>query len=141
VNRQRRVRPGLRAYLPLGLVVSGVTAIWIVIWIERGSGTGAWQPVVLFLGLYVLWCLVVSSRVLVLSDRDLACSYLTRPPAIVAWHDVHYSAITYWPGGVPIQILVYGEDRATPAIRIPVGIYSRRDVEYLMSLDRLRIRT
>ena len=137
----RTIRPGLPAYLPLGIVVAGVIAIWIGVWIGRGPQTGAWKPILLFGAVYVVWVMVVRARVVRITAEGMTCIYLMRPPKTVAWSEITQSPVTYLMRRVPTQILVYGERIDAPLVTISLGLYSKRDVKYLMALEDLKVIT
>ncbi len=135
----RTIRPGLPAYLPLGAVVAGVIAVWVGVWVARGPQTGAWQPILLLTVIYLAWIVFVSARVLTLTDAGLTCSYRIGRSRTIEWSDIGTSAVTYWMKRVPTQILVYGRSFTKPVLTIPLGLYRRSDVEYLMGLEEMKI--
>jgi len=135
----RTIRTGRSAYLPLGVIAGGLVALWTFVWIYRGPQTGAWQPILLVVGFYSLWCLALWRRVLTIDDEGILCTYLTRKPRRVVWSEVQRSAITLWMDRRPFQILVFGESSDKPLLDIPLKLYDKSDVEFLMSLERLRI--
>lgn len=135
----RTIRVGRSAYLPLGIIAGGLVALWIFVWIYRGPQTGAWQPILLVVGFYSLWCLALWRRVLTIDDQGILCTYLTRRARRVAWSEIRRSAITLWMDQRPFQILVFGESSDQPLLDIPLKLYDRSDVEFLLGLERLRI--
>jgi hypothetical protein len=125
--------------LPLGIIAGGLVALWMFVWIYRGPQTGAWQSILLVVGFYSLWCLALCRRVLTIDDEGILCTYLIRKPRRVAWSEVRRSAITLWMDRRPFQILVFGESSDKPLLDIPLKLYEKSDVEFLMGLERLRI--
>ncbi len=135
----RKIRAGRSAYLPLGIIAGGLIVLWIFVWIYRGPQTGAWQPILLVAGFYSLWCVSLWRRVLTIDEEGIRCTYLTRRTRWVAWGEVHRSVITLWTDRQPFQILVFGEFSGKPLLDIPLKLYAKSDVEFLISLERLKI--
>jgi len=134
------IRPGLSAYLPLGAIAGGLVALWVCIWLYRGPHTGAWQPITLIVGFYIIWCLALWRRVLTIDDNGILCTYLMRKPRRVAWSEVRYSEIVLWIDRNPYQFLVFGDSPNKPLLDIPLKLYDKIDVDFLLSFDRLSIR-
>ena len=133
---KKTIRPGLPAYLPLGVILAGVVAIWVAVWVTRGSQTGAWQP--MLVAIYGVWVVFAGARVITVSDTGLTCYYRFRQARYVSWDEIGSSTVTYWMTRVPTQILIYGQSITGPILTIPLGLYSRRDVEYLMGIKQLK---
>jgi hypothetical protein len=112
----KTIRTERSAYLPLGIIAGGLVALWLFVWIYRGPQTGAWQPILLVVGFYMLWCLALSRRVLTVDDDGILCTYLIRKPRRVAWSEVQRSAITLWMDRRPFQILIFGESSDKPLL-------------------------
>jgi len=136
----KTIRPGLSAYVPLGLIAGGIVLLWVFVWIYRGPQTGAWQPIALVVGLYVLWCLALWRRVLTIDEDGLLCTYLLRRPRRVLWSDIQRSEIMLWIDRKPYQIIVYGASHDKPLLDIPLRLYAASDVDFLMGLGKLKIR-
>ena len=124
---------------PFGIIAGGLIVLWMFVWIYRGPQTGAWQPLLVVVAFYTLWCLVLWRRVLTIDDDGILCVYLIGKPRRVVWGEVRRSVITLWKGGRPFQILVFGDSPDKPLLDIPLKLYDKPDVEFLMSLDKLRI--
>lgn len=137
---RKTIRPGRRAHVPLGLIALGLIALWIFVGMFRGWRGGAWQPILIVVGLYTLWVAALWRRVLVLTDDGITCAYLMRKSRKVSWNEVHYSVITFWSDGSRFQILVFGASPDKPLLDIPLSLFDQRDIEFLLSLDELRIR-
>ncbi len=134
----RTIRAGWRAYVPLGSIVGALVVLWIAIGVTRGGETGAWRVVLLLLGGYAVWVVVCMGRRLVITTSGITARYLVGKDRTVAWDVIAKSHITAWLGRAPFQILIYGED-AAPLLDIPLPLFNRRDVEYLLSLESLKI--
>jgi len=73
-------------------------------------------------------------------DDGILCTYLMRKPPRVAWSEVRYSEITFWIDRNPYQILVFGESPDKPLLDIPLKLYNKTDIDFLLNFDRLMIR-
>jgi hypothetical protein len=135
----RTIRPGRSAYLSLGSIVSALVAVWVSVWINRGPEAGAWQPITLVIGIYMLWCLALWQRVLIVDEEGIRCTYLLRKPRRLAWSEVRRSEIVFWIDRKPYQILIFGNSQEKTLLDIPLRLYDKADVDFLMGLDRLRI--
>jgi len=135
----KTIRSGRSAYLPLGIIAGGIVVLWIFVWMYRGPQTGAWQPIMITAFFYILWSLMLWRRVLIIDDDGILCTYLTRKPRRVEWSNIRHSVITFWSDGQPFQILVFGSVSGQPLLDIPLKFYDKSDVEFLMSLERLKL--
>jgi hypothetical protein len=135
----RALRTSRPAYLPLGIIAGGLVVLWVLVWIYRGPQTGAWQPIALVVGFYAVWCLAQWRRVLVIDNQGIRCTYLIGKPRAVAWSEIRRSEIALWIDRKPYQLRVFGSSPAKPLLTIPLRLYDKSDVDFLMALDGLRI--
>lgn len=138
-GKSRTLRAGWRAYLPLGSIVAALVVLWIAIGVTRGAETGAWRVVLLLLGVYAVWVVICMGRRIVVTSSGITARYLVGSERRVSWNAVRRSQITAWLGSSPFQILIYGNDDDAPLLDIPLPLFARRDVEYLLSLQGLKI--
>jgi len=136
----KTIRPGRSAYLPLGVIVIGLVALWVFVWIYRGPQTKAWQPIVLIIGFYILWCLVLLQRVIIVDDHGICCTYLIKKTCRVTWSEIRHSEVTYWIDRKPFQIIVFGDSSNKPLLDIPIKLYDQPEAGFLLGLDGLKIR-
>lgn len=135
----RTLRAGRSAYLPLGVIVGGLIVLWTLIWIYRGPQTGAWQPIALFAAFYALWCLVQWRRILIVDHQGIHCTYLIARPRHVAWSEIRRSEIALWIDRRPYQLRIFGSSADKPLLTIPLRLYDKSDMDFLLTLDRLRV--
>ncbi|MDX1430412.1 MAG: hypothetical protein R3282_08995 [Rhodothermales bacterium] len=133
----RVVRPSVAAYAGLGVIVLGIVLLWLAVWVVRGGGSGAWQPIALFVGIYAVWCVAVSRRKIVVTRDGIRCNYLIAAASMARWDEIRESRVTYWFDRSPVQIWVYCAE-SDPLV-IPLRLYSSSDRSYLQSLAGLRI--
>ncbi len=139
VAMTRTIRAGRRAYLPLGAIVGALVVLWTTIGVTRGGETGAWRVVLVLVGVYAVWVVVCMGRRVVITSSGITARYLFGSDCTVSWSAIYRSEITAWLGRAPFQILIYGDDDAAPLLDIPLPLFDRRDVEFLLSLDSLKI--
>ncbi len=135
---RRRIRPSAAAYLGLGSIVLTIVVLWAAVWISKGGQTGAWQPITIFLGVYILWCVVVGRRRILVFEDLLQIEYLTRRPVQLRFDEVRASTLRYWFDGSPVQLVVHGEAPEI-VVTIPLRIYAKADRDFLLSLPELRV--
>ena len=128
----KTVHAGLRSYLPFGLVAVFLASLQIVILILRGSQKDVWIALFIIVGLYLLFCLVMSQHKLIVTPDGVSRGDLLCRTRYVAWADVRKRVIlvsrtSQRPGRID---LLGDSDRLL--LSVPIGFYSRADAEYLM---------
>ena len=128
----KTVHAGLKTYLPVGLVAAFLAALQILILIFRGSQKDVWIALFIVVGLYSLFCLVMSQHKLVVTPDGVSRADLLCRTRHVAWADVRKRIILVSrTGQKPGRIDLLGDsDRLL--LSVPIGFYSRADSEYLM---------
>jgi len=129
---RKTVHAGPRTYLPFGVVAAFLVALQILILIIRGSQKDVWIALVIIVGLYSLFCLVMSQHKLIVTPEGVARADLLCRTRYVAWADVRKRVIlvsrtSQRPGRID---LLGDSDRLL--LSVPIGFYSRADAEYLM---------
>jgi len=136
---KKTLRPGISAYLPLGLISAGLVVLYLFVWVVRGPQTNAWQPIVLVVGVYLLWCLSLWRRVIVLDEGGIRCTYLMRKARSVTWSEIDRSVMVNWIDRKPYQVLIFGQSAETPLMELPLRLYHPTDVELLLNMDGLKL--
>ncbi len=136
---ERVIRPSPAAYFGLGTVVLAIVVLWTAVWVSRGGQTGAWQPIVIVVGVYLLWCAVLLRRTVYVLPDGIRLNFLIGKSVDVRYVDVHESIVTYWFDRRPMQIIVYG-DGHVPLASISLQLYRADDREFLLSIPELRLK-
>lgn len=135
---ERVIRPSPLAYLGLGAIVLAIVALWTAVWISRGAQTGAWQPIAIVVGVYLVWCAVIARRTVCVLPDGLRLNFLVAKTVWVRFDDVHESIVTYWLDRRPMQIIVYSDGQA-PIASIALQLYRAGDRDFLLSIPGLRV--
>lgn len=133
------IYPGFAAYVPTGLLVGFIILLLSAVWMKGGFQTKAPQLLVTIIILYLMFCFGVSQRKVEITEEGIIVHHIFKKIHIF-WSDISKSEITVWiDPKVPFQILVYGDDPNTPLVDIPVILYDKRDVIYLISIEHLKL--
>lgn len=115
-----------------------IVALWIFVWISKGAQTGAWQPIAIVVGVYLIWCGVIARRTVCVLPDGVRLDFLVAKSVRVHFDDVRESIVTYWFDRRPMQIILYG-DGHVPLASISLQLYRARDRDFLLSIPELRL--
>jgi hypothetical protein len=138
--KKRLIRPGIPAYLPLGIIFALIVVLLVILWMLRGPQTKAPEALLFAVCLYSFWCFFVSQRRVEIDSEQIVIHSLSRRNNIF-WTDVDKSELSIWMDNKTLfQLIIYRAGNTLPYMAIPLILYDLQDVQYLMQLPEMKLK-
>lgn len=135
---KRTIHPDKSAYLVMGAIAAVVV---IALILGMGSREEKSLPAVVILlvgGAYTVWCWILQGHCLKIDEDGITRQDRFRKNRHLAWPELERFEIPYLSGRPPMQILVWDPHADSPRLTVPLKLYGRDDVRYLLELEELR---
>jgi hypothetical protein len=135
---KRTIHPDKSAYLVMGAIAAVVV---MAMMLGMGSREEKLLPAVatiLVAGAFAVWCWILQGHCLKIDENGITRQDRFRKTRRLAWPELERSEIPYLSGRPPMQILVWGRHADSPSLTVPLKLYGRDDVRFLLELDELR---
>jgi hypothetical protein len=130
--KKRLIRPGIPAYLPLGIIFGLIVGLLVILWMLRGAQTKAPEALFFTSFLYFFWCFFVSQRRVEINSEQIVMHSLSGRSRIF-WTDVDRSELSMWiDNKTPFQLIIYRVGNGAPYMAIPLTLYNLQDAQYLI---------